>query len=245
MSNTTLHRRLPFLRLTKPTAVLVLAIAIWSGSHAWPASAHASLVSSTPAIGETLTTAPTSVSITFDDALTEIEGQVVNEIQVFNANKKRVDVGTTLVDQATVTVQLSAISSGIYSVVYRVLSADGHPVSGEYQFRIALTPKPSAANVNAAPITSPSPSMPSAKPDASNSPTADVQIPETPLATATAEAFDTSAASTDSGDKATSDETAAPKEAAGLGSSWFWWLGGLGVIALLGWALRFAFSLKR
>ena len=233
------------MRLTKPTAVLALAIAIWGGSHAWPASAHASLVSSTPAIGATLTTAPTSVSITFDDALTEIDGQVVNEIQVFSANKKRVDVGPTLVDQATVTVQLSAISSGTYSVVYRVLSADGHPVSGEYQFRLALARNPGSANETPAPTTSPSPSMPSKKPDVANSPAAEAQESQTPEATLPPEAVDTSAAGADSDNKSTTDKLAAPKESGGSGSSWLWWLVGLVALGLVGWGLKSAFSAKR
>ena len=98
-----------------------------------PARAHAQLVSANPKISAVLYVAPKSVTLTFDDDLIAVAGS--NQIQVLDAKKQRIDRGATKVTAATVSVALkSNIAVGKYQVVYRVLSADGHPVSSSYYF---------------------------------------------------------------------------------------------------------------
>jgi len=116
---------------------LVAALAILVGVLALgttAASAHATLVSSTPADGQSVPTSPSELRITFSEAVTTISGGV----SVLNADGKTVDVGNsenvggrTLVAPITET-----LSDGTYVATYRVLSADGHPVSGSLLFGV-------------------------------------------------------------------------------------------------------------
>ena len=229
-----------------------LALLLWGGPLAWPASAHASLVKADPAVGQTLAAAPTQVSLTFDDDLTEIAGQVVNEIQVFNSAKKRVDATNSAVTGATVTVGLSEIPSGTYSVVYRVLSADGHPVSGEYQFKLA---KPSAVSPPTPSVT-PSKSAASATSKSTPMPTS----ASSSAAPSTARPTPKSSASEPSPNASGSPPTASARAATQLptqtqmlaratspagGSSVLWWLVGLIAAGSLVVGLRAAFSARR
>lgn len=109
---------------------LVMVLALIGSS---PARAHAQLVSSNPKVSAVLYVAPKSVTLTFDDDLIAVAGS--NQIQVLDAKKQRIDRGSTKVSAATISVALkSNIAVGKYQVVYRVLSADGHPVSSSYYF---------------------------------------------------------------------------------------------------------------
>ena len=237
-----------------------LALLLWGGPLAWPASAHASLVKADPAVGQTLAAAPTQVSLTFDDDLTEIAGQVVNEIQVFNSAKKRVDATNSAVTGATVTVGLSEIPSGTYSVVYRVLSADGHPVSGEYQFKLA---KPSAVSPpTPSAVSPPTPSVTPSK-SAASATSKSTPMPTSASSSAapsTARPTPKSSASEPSPNASGSPPTASARAATQLptqtqmlaratspagGSSVLWWLVGLIAAGSLVVGLRAAFSARR
>jgi methionine-rich copper-binding protein CopC len=128
-------------------AAFVLAVTCFATSSS-PALAHAALGVAEPAIGSTVQTEPTNVRLTFDDGLQGITGQTVNLIEVRDAAGVQVDRGETVLTGATITVQLAnGLTAGNYKVIYRVLSADGHPVSGQYQFafRPKVTTQPSAS----------------------------------------------------------------------------------------------------
>jgi hypothetical protein len=77
--------------------------------------------------------APINVMLTFDDELLDVATS--NVVQVFSDKNRRVDGGATKVQGATVSTTLKKnLAIGRYRVVYRVLSADGHPVSASYYF---------------------------------------------------------------------------------------------------------------
>lgn len=98
-----------------------------------PAEAHAQLVKSNPKMSAVLYKAPISVMLTFDDELLDVATS--NVVQVFSDKNRRVDGGATKVQGATVSTTLKKnLAIGRYRVVYRVLSADGHPVSASYYF---------------------------------------------------------------------------------------------------------------
>jgi methionine-rich copper-binding protein CopC len=98
-----------------------------------PAEAHAQLISSNPKVSATLYKSPSNVTLTFDDDLLDLATS--NVIQVFNDKNRRVDRGGTMIQAATVSTLLNAsLPVGRYRVAYRVLSADGHPVSASYYF---------------------------------------------------------------------------------------------------------------
>ena len=116
---------------------LVAALAILVGVLALgttAASAHATLESSSPADGQSVLTSPSEIRITFSEAVTTISGA----LSVLNADGKTVDTGNSeIVGGRTLVAPISeTLSDGTYVATYRVLSADGHPVSGSILFGV-------------------------------------------------------------------------------------------------------------
>jgi copper resistance protein C len=105
-----------------------------------PASAHDSIVGTTPEDGAQLTVAPTSVSIELSEAPQNIAPRIVvtdeNDVTVFD--------GEPVIDGRTATVELPALQNGTFQVAWRVVSSDGHPIQGAYSFTVndpaALSP---------------------------------------------------------------------------------------------------------
>jgi copper transport protein len=98
-----------------------------------PASAHAALVTTTPADGERLETAPTQVTLQFSEAVSLGAGYA----RVLDGSGERVDAGDAEVSDGVVTVPLPAdLPEAGYVVTYRVISADSHPISGAYSFAV-------------------------------------------------------------------------------------------------------------
>ena len=106
-------------------AVLVVASA---------ASAHAMLVSSGPANDEVLERAPAQVVLRFNESVETAFGS----IRVYDGAARRVDEGgTTRPQPREVAVALrSGLPRGTYTVAWRVVSADSHPVSGAFVFHV-------------------------------------------------------------------------------------------------------------
>ena len=117
-------------QLVATLAILVGVLAL--GTTA--ASAHATLESSSPADGQSVLTSPSEIRITFSEAVTTISGG----LSVLNADGKTVDVGNSeVVGGRTLVAPISeTLSDGTYVATYRVLSADGHPVSGSILFGV-------------------------------------------------------------------------------------------------------------
>jgi len=97
------------------------------------AFAHAELLVSTPAVGNTLYSSPKSVTLTFDDDLIDMQGS--NQIVVKDPRHRRVDVGSSLLQGSKLSVQLRKLTVlGKYEVSYHVISNDGHPVTSQFPF---------------------------------------------------------------------------------------------------------------
>ncbi|MEU8327540.1 copper resistance CopC family protein [Micromonospora sp. NPDC048839] len=131
----------------RPTAVRLgaaaLAVLVALLIPATPARAHNSLKSSTPARDATLSSAPTEVVLEFMQRL----DPTFTTIVLTDAAKRKLTIGEPVVTGATSTVQITdALPNGRYTVAYRVVSADGHPVQGSYPFTVA-DPASSAAPV--------------------------------------------------------------------------------------------------
>lgn len=125
-------------------AVLLSAVALFITSIA-PAAAHAGLVSSDPANGSLLTTAPTQVTLTFNEDLLET---MVN-VSILDADNAVISTDSAEANGPTVIVGWpSQAAEGIYRLAYRVVSADGHPVTGEIEFTIDASATP--ADITAA-----------------------------------------------------------------------------------------------
>jgi methionine-rich copper-binding protein CopC len=105
-------------------------------SLAGVASAHAELVSSDPKDGSTVTTRPAVVTLTFEEdvdpktARSRVEAE--DDGLSYSADPK------PRVQGAEVVVPLGQFTTaGTYTVTYRVVSEDSHPVEGSITFRAA------------------------------------------------------------------------------------------------------------
>ena len=100
------------------------------------AHAHAQLLVSNPRIGATLYKAPTAVMLTFDDELIDLAGG--NEVVVLDPKRHEVQNSVTQLNGATLKTTLKKVNLyGKYTVIYKVISADGHPVTSKFLFYFA------------------------------------------------------------------------------------------------------------
>lgn len=106
------------------------AVVTFAGSGA--AQAHSELVSSTPSDGDSLSEIPTEIVLEFNENIQEIG----NEIVVVDPEGTPVADGEMVVDGPTVTQPISVGASGEYTVTWRVVSSDGHPISGEFTYEL-------------------------------------------------------------------------------------------------------------
>jgi copper resistance protein C len=96
------------------------------------ASAHASLLRSDPADGAALASAPSAVSLTFDEDI----GRPAVILVTDSASGKSVTRGKTSVVGAVASNRVAITGRGAYKLVYRAVSDDGHPVSGTLTFTV-------------------------------------------------------------------------------------------------------------
>ncbi|GAA3619803.1 hypothetical protein C8D88_101764 [Lentzea atacamensis] len=118
-----------------------------------PAAAHNSLISSDPKDKTSLEVGPSTVTLTFDQ---EVQGgQGINTISVVDANGGHYEVeGDPTIKDNAVSAKVNALGkAGQYKIGYRILSADGHPVSGELTFTLTKdgTGTPRQVDANATP----------------------------------------------------------------------------------------------
>lgn len=128
------------------------------------ASAHASLVNSDPREGQTLDALPAAVSFEFSEAMSEPAYVVVTA-----PDGSSVTTGEPQVDGAIVSQRLaSGGGGGTYTMAYRAVSADGHPVTGQIAFTVGggAASSPSASAEPTAPSSAASSEAPVASPAA-------------------------------------------------------------------------------
>lgn len=103
------------------------------------ASAHATVVSTTPGDGRVVAVAPNVVSVRFDEPVQTQFGA----LRVFSPSGSRVDEGGASHPAGrsdTVQVALSPkLANGTYTVAWHVISADSHPVSGAFTFSVGAS----------------------------------------------------------------------------------------------------------
>lgn len=116
-------------------ALVVAGIAVLAlFGAAGPAAAHNTLISSDPAEGAQLESAPSTITLTFDQAVQEGD---VNEVAVTGPDGGQYAEGTVRVERNVVTAPVRPLGpAGEYVIGYRILSADGHPVSEEIRFTL-------------------------------------------------------------------------------------------------------------
>ena len=99
------------------------------------ASAHAVLESSDPAPSELLASSPKEIRLDFDEQVESTLG----DIRVYDSEQREVSIKKTVrssTDASVVTAGVPTLKNGVYVVVWRVVSADGHPVTGAFPFEL-------------------------------------------------------------------------------------------------------------
>src|SRR5262249_17404512 len=98
------------------------------------AYAHATLISSVPAAGARLATAPTQLRLVFSEP---VEG-ALSHVSVVRVGVAALAAQLALTsaphDVHTLIAPLSIAENGVYRVEWHVVSADGHPVAGTFSF---------------------------------------------------------------------------------------------------------------
>ena len=130
--------------------VLVLLVLGGAGT----ASAHAALRATDPGDGTVVRSAPRDITLTF----TESVGLLDDSFRVLAPDGKRLktgDAGHGAGGSDTARVSLPAkLAQGTYTVAWRVVSADSHPVSGAFTFSVGK-PSPTSAVVDSGPTEDP------------------------------------------------------------------------------------------
>ena len=101
------------------------------------AEAHSTLVSSNPKSGSRLNLIPTRISLTFNENLLIISGKQPHTLSVTSTNGDSISIGPVSIIGARISKRLnSEVAKGRFNVSYRVVSADGHPIVGQYFFTV-------------------------------------------------------------------------------------------------------------
>lgn len=191
-------------------------------TFAAPAGAHDVLEGAEPSAGETLTEAPDELVLTYSDAVQ----QVGNRISVTDSAGEVVAEGEPTADGPVVTFDLPEdLADGSYTTTWRVVSSDGHPISGTTDFTVAA----GSDDAGSSPAQSSEPAgSPSSEPAAAPSDSASAE----PTESTTTEATGTPS------DEAGSDAQDSDQDSSGGLSTTGWvGLGALALVLLAGGAL--------
>ena len=115
-----------------PASLLSLALV---AAFATGAAAHAYLDHSQPADGAMLATPPTAVKLWFSRAIEPS----FSRVRVVDAQGKQVDDGNATVsdhEPKLIQLGLTALPSGKYRVIWRIVALDGHKAKGEFSFTV-------------------------------------------------------------------------------------------------------------
>lgn len=147
--------------------IALLLACLFGVAGAAPAQAHDQLVQSSPAPEAALDASPTDITLTYSANIMEFGPMIVLQ----DAAGQDWATGELVIDGTTVTSTIDeALPDGTYAINWRVVSSDGHPITGTVPFTVG---DPAAADAAAAASTSapePPPSVTAATPTESESP---------------------------------------------------------------------------
>ncbi|ROR81678.1 hypothetical protein SAMN06295974_0923 [Plantibacter flavus] len=157
----TTHAPTRLRRLAVLLTACVLAVAGILTLGAAPASAHDQLLASTPGDGAALDTSPTEATLQYSDSVLTIGAIVL----LVDQDEHNWITGEPILNGSDVTARIEdTLPTGAYEIRWRVVSADGHPISGLIPFTVGgatpadrapatSTPTPTAAAPVAADLT--------------------------------------------------------------------------------------------
>lgn len=151
MSTAVLQRVPPVRAMVLAVVAAVAGLALVAA----PAQAHDRLVASSPSADQAVDVAPADLVLTFSNEPVDLG----HSVAVRDASGADLAVGQPVVSGRDVTVALPEVPAGAYSVVWRVVSSDGHPIEGTYAFTVTtgVAPSPTAEPTSEPSTTGPAP----------------------------------------------------------------------------------------
>ncbi|WP_203333867.1 copper resistance CopC family protein [Planococcus beigongshangi] len=108
--------------------LLTLVILLWSSAVV---SAHTALEESSPANGETVAEEPQEIVLKFNTDL-----EKTSSFTVENTEGEEIPFGIALEEQKMIGTPGSSMADGEYTVNWKIIGADGHPIEGTYAFTV-------------------------------------------------------------------------------------------------------------
>lgn len=115
-------------------AASILALVTSVTLTALPASSHEQLVDQEPKSGQVLEAGISEVRLSFSDDLISLDNSAGSEIVILDSNQNPVNNGCAVIDARTAIARADIDTPGTYQVGWRVVSGDGHPISGSFSF---------------------------------------------------------------------------------------------------------------
>lgn len=100
-----------------------------------PALAHAQLLESQPKANQVLSSSPAEFRLNFSDELIDL-GAASNWLKVEDSQGAIVSTDSVLNGNQISAMPTQVLKPGKYQLTWRVLSEDGHPIQGNYEFTI-------------------------------------------------------------------------------------------------------------
>jgi len=122
------------MRLKSSFALALLATLMF----AFPAQGHDLLIDIEPASGAVLTEASFEAKLTFNNPLLVVEGETNAELSTKLAGSGDWVSHEIVVLDSVLTAQVILSEAGDYDLRWKVVSSDGHPISGESNFTLEL-----------------------------------------------------------------------------------------------------------
>ncbi|HIZ36137.1 MAG TPA: CopD family protein [Candidatus Ruania gallistercoris] len=111
-------------------AIIATGVMLVIGAPA--ASAHAELVGSTPQDGAALDSPPGEVVLTFNEPVQLLDGG----IRLFPGGEDPVELDARVRGSEVIAAVPGELGEGSFALSYRVISADGHPITGALSFTV-------------------------------------------------------------------------------------------------------------
>ena len=102
------------------------------------ASAHGEIVETWPEQNANVVAVPNEIWIQFDGNLQQLSGKAINTLAVSDSTGVDIGVGEPLIEGGRISIKVSdQAAEGMFTVRYRIVSQDAHPVEGSYTFNVS------------------------------------------------------------------------------------------------------------
>lgn len=139
---------------------MLLVVLLLTARPAW---AHVELTGTSPADGAVVDGPVTEVTLTFSAPVK----QEFSTVTVHDSAGQSYEIGTSQGVDSTVTQPVRELSPGSFTVTWRTVALDGHPLQGQFRFEVAgataavTQPAPERTDHEVAAVTAPAESGPS------------------------------------------------------------------------------------